>query len=92
MKEEDAELSDEMVAQLCKFMRLIDLFDKNETIIEDNLELVDTVKELRVQVNRIMDLLSDEQKDYVLEVHKIQTEYIAEELKKEEKNAKKKQK
>ncbi|MEI6823145.1 MAG: hypothetical protein WCL51_14535 [Bacteroidota bacterium] len=86
------DLDEENVSQLCMFMRIIDLFDKNEAIVNTNHEIADTVKELREKVKSIMDLLSDEQKDYVLEEHKIQTEYVAKQIEKENKKAAKKKK
>ena len=86
------QLDEENVSQLCMFMRVIDLFDKNESIVNSNPEMADTVKELREKVQRIMDLLTDEQKDYVLEEHKIQSEIVAKEIEKEKKKAAKKKK
>ena len=86
------DLDEENVSQLCMFMRIIDLFDKNEAIVNTNPEIADTVKELREKVKCIMDLLTDEQKDYVLEEHKIQTEYVAKQIEKENKKAAKKKK
>ena len=80
-------LDENKVAQLCKFMRIIDVFDKNESEIKDYTEIVESVQELRERVKTIMDLLSDEQKDYVLEVHKRQAEYLAEEMEKAQKKA-----
>ena len=88
----EEQLDDENVSQLCMFMRIIDLFDKNETIVNANPEMADTVNELREKVKRIMDMLSDEQKDYVLEEHKIQTEYVAKQIEKDKKKALKKKK
>ncbi len=79
----EEELSEEKVAQLCKFMRIIDLFDKHKAEIDPFTEIVDSVQEIRELVDKIMSLLSDEQKDYVLEVHKIQTEYLEAQLKKD---------
>jgi len=86
----EEQLDDENVSQLCMFMRLIDLFDKNESIVNSNPEMADTVNELREKVKCIMDMLSDEQKDYVLEEHKIQTEYVAKQIEKDKKKALKK--
>ena len=86
------DLDEENVSQLCMFMRIIDLFDKNEAIVNTNPEIADTVKELREKVKSIMDLLSDEQKDYVLEEHKIQTEYVAKQIEKENRKLLKKRK
>ena len=86
------QLDEENVSQLCMFMRVIDLFDQNESIVNSNPEMADTVKELREKVQRIMDLLTDEQKDYVLEEHKIQSEIVAKEIEKEKKKAAKKKK
>ena len=88
----EEQLDDENVSQLCMFMRLIDLFDKNESIVNSNPEMADTVNELREKVKCIMDMLSDEQKDYVLEEHKIQTEYVAKQIEKENRKLLKKRK
>lgn len=69
---EDNELDDEMVNQLCMYMRVIDLFQKNEEEIDDNDELKETVQNLNAKVKELMDMLTDEQKDLVLEVYQLQ--------------------
>ena len=86
----EEELSDDQVDELCMFMRVIDLFDKNKEIIEKNPEIVKANIELREKVNSIMDLLTDEQKDRVLEEHKLQSEYVAKQIEKDKKKAEKK--
>ncbi len=86
----EEELTDEQVDELCMFMRVIDLFDKNKEIIDKDPIIFEANKELREKVNSIMDLLTDEQKDRVLEEHKIQSEYVAKQIEKDKKKAEKK--
>ena len=66
--------------------------DRNHEIIKDNEDLQKTMVEVKENVKLIMDLLTPEQQDYVLEVHKVQSEYLAEQLEKDKKKAAKKKK
>ncbi len=78
---EDNELDDEMINQLCMYMRVIDLFQKNSNEIENNEELKETVQNLNAKVKELMDMLTDEQKDLVLEVYQLQKQEMEEENK-----------
>lgn len=69
---EENELDDEMVNKLCMYMRVIDLFQKNSHEIEDNEELKESIKDLKSQVKILMDMLSDEEQNLVLEVYQLQ--------------------
>ena len=89
---EEVELTEEMIAQTCMFLRVIDLMDRNHEIIKDNEDLQKTMVEVKENVKLIMDLLTPEQQDYVLEVHKVQSEYLAEQFEKDKKKAAKKKK
>jgi len=86
------ELTDKEISQLCMYMRVIDLMGKNQKILSDNEEIKKNYDKLCLTVSEIMDNISDEQRDEVLEVHKIQLEEIArQELKKQSKKQPKKQ-
>ncbi|MEI6823144.1 MAG: hypothetical protein WCL51_14530 [Bacteroidota bacterium] len=76
-------LDEEKAAQLSRFMQIIDLYDKNEFEIRNFPEVVGSINEIREIVKQIMDLLTDEQKDHVLEVHKSESEYRAKKIEKE---------
>ncbi|HEY5591567.1 MAG TPA: hypothetical protein VIK55_11180 [Paludibacter sp.] len=67
-------------------MRVIDLMGKNQNILNENVEMKKQYDKLCLTVNEIMENISDEQRDEVLEVHKIQLEEIAkQEVKKQRK-------
>ena len=72
------ELNEELVSKLCKFMRVIDVFNANKDNIADNPKLVMHANELTIKVKKMMDMLNEDQQNYVLEVHKLQKEYIKE--------------
>ena len=68
------------------YMRVIDLMGKNQNILNENVEMKKQYDKLCLTVNEIMENISDEQRDEVLEVHKIQLEEIAkQEVKKQRK-------
>ena len=72
-----SELTDKEISQLCMYMRVIDLMGKNQKILSDNEEIKKNYDKLCLTVSEIMENISDEQRDEVLEVHKIQLEEIA---------------
>ena len=73
----DRELTDKEIAELWSFMRVIDLMKKNQDILDEKPELQKMIDELCTSVNIIMDNLTEEQRDEVLEIHKEQLEAIA---------------
>lgn len=64
-----------MRAQVCMFLRMIDLFDKHPEVTEQSAELKQSNLELRERTKIIMDLLSEKQRDALLEQHL--REYLA---------------
>jgi len=84
----EREMTDKEISQLCMYMRVIDFMGKNQKILSENEEMKMNYDKLCLTVNEIMENISDEQRDEVLEVHKIQLEEIA---KKEAKKLRKKQ-
>ena len=83
----ERELTDEQVSQLCMYMRVIDFMGKNQKILDENVEMKKQYENLRLTVSQIIDNISEEERDAVLEIHKIQLEEIA---KKEAKKQRKK--
>lgn len=82
----EREMTDKEISQLCMYMRVIDFMGKNQEIVSKNEEMKKNYDQLCLTVNEIMENISDEQRDEVLEVHKIQLEEIAkEEAKKQRK-------
>jgi hypothetical protein len=77
----EEKLDEEMVASICMYMRMVDFFRTYEKEISDKPEIVESVNELNARVKEMMDLLTDEQQDYVLEEYKYQKEYIENEKK-----------
>jgi len=82
------ELTDEEISHVCMYMRVIDLMRKNQKILDKNEELKKQFEKLCLLVGQLMENFTDEQRDEVLEEHKIQLEELA---KKEAKKQRKKQ-
>jgi len=83
----ERELTDEQISEICMFMRVIDLMRKNQKILSENEEIKKQYDKLCLLVSHLMENISEEQRDEVLEEHKIQLEEIA---KKEAKKQRKK--
>ena len=81
------ELTNEQISTLCMYMRVIDLMKKNQKLLNENAEMKKEYDNLCLTVNQLIENISEEQRDEVLEVHKIQLEKIA---KQEEKKQRKK--
>jgi len=80
------ELTDEEISHVCMYMRVIDLMRKNQKILDENEEIKKQYEKLCLLVNQLMENFTDEQRDEVLEEHKIQLEEIAKlEVKKQSK-------
>lgn len=69
-------LSEEEINQICMYMRIVDFMRNNQEMVDSNPEMVDLVAQLNTCVGRIMDILTDEEKDELLEVHRIQMEEL----------------
>jgi len=70
-------MTNEQISKLCMYMRVIDLMKKNQKVLNENEELKKGYDNLCLNVNQIMETISDEQRDEVLELHKIQLQEIA---------------
>ena len=80
------DLTNEEISQLCMYMRVIDFMRKNQNVLDQNAEMKKNYDKLCLTVNELMENISEEQRDEVLEEHKIQMEEIAkEEAKKQRK-------
>jgi hypothetical protein len=79
------ELTDDEINEICMFLRVIDLMKKNQEIVDTNPAMKNEIEAMSKLVKEIMDKLSDEQRDKVLETHKIQAEIVEKELQRKEK-------
>jgi len=70
------ELTDETISKICMMMRIIDLFHKNLKNIEKLPEMKKEYKSLSSELNEIMRNLSDEQRERVLDIYKIQMQEL----------------
>ena len=68
-------LTDDQISSLCMYMRVIDFFRKNRNVLNEEMEQHYYI--LCKNVNEIMEALTDEQRDEILEIHKIQLQEIA---------------
>jgi len=88
----ERELTDEQVSQLCMYMRVIDFMGKNQKVLDENVEMKKQYENLRLTVSQIIDNISEEERDAVLEIHKIQLEEIAKQEAKKQRRKNKQQK
>lgn len=70
------ELTEEKIKSILMILRIIDLFHKNLKNIEKLPEMKKEYKSLSSELNEIMRNLTDEQRDKVLEIHKIQMQEL----------------
>jgi hypothetical protein len=83
----EEKLTDEQISNLCMYMRVIDLLKSRPDLLDENPEMKKHLEMICSNVDKIMETISDEQRDEVLEVHKIQLEQIAKnEARKQKKN------
>ncbi|NDP23153.1 MAG: hypothetical protein GZ091_19050 [Paludibacter sp.] len=75
----ERKLTDDEISHVCMYMRVIDLMGKNQKILSENVEIKKNYDKLCLTVNEIMENISDELRDEVLEEHKMQLEEIANE-------------
>ncbi len=76
----EQDLTDLEIAKICSYMRIIDLMQKNRENLTKNPKLKEEYEKLCLQVNTIMESLSDTQRDKLLDVHKTEAEKIAKKL------------
>ena len=72
----DHELTDDEISKLCMMMRIIGLFHKNLKNIEKLPVMKKEYKSISSDLNEIMRNLTDEQRDKVLAIHKIQMQEL----------------
>ena len=82
------ELTGEEISHVCMYMRVIDLMRKNQKILDENEDVKKQYEKLCLLVNQLMENFTDEQRDEVLEEHKIQLEEIAKKEAKEQRKKK----
>ena len=72
----EEELTEEMINELCSFMRTVEFMKKNEKIWKSNPEVKKTYDDASRGLNEIMEALTEEQKNIVLEMHRKQLKNI----------------
>jgi hypothetical protein len=78
----DHKLTDEEIDRICSNLRAVDFMKRHQAEINKIPELKEQNDLLSKSVKELMNKLSEEQRDKVLEIHKIQSEAIAEKLQK----------
>lgn len=73
----DHKLTDEQISELCMFMRVSDLLRENKHLFKDNHEFMKSFQKIQANVNEILESLSPEEIDEILEEHKLQLDYLA---------------
>jgi hypothetical protein len=74
---EDEELTDDMINELCSYLRVIDLMQKNPEMVNSNAELKKEYEAVCKTTNDIMEALTEEQRDKVLETHRLQLIFLS---------------
>ena len=72
----EPELTEEEISHFCVFMRMIDLFNEHPEVLAENAEIKEKYDLLCAGVNSMFEMLTDEQRDFLLEQHKLQLEEI----------------
>ncbi len=84
------DLTDDEIDQICSFLRVIDLMKKHEAEVNSLPELKENVEKMSALVKEMMNQLTEEQQDEILEIHKLQAEAVAKEVERKLKRKKKK--
>lgn len=72
----ERKLTENQAKQVCMYMRVIDLMQKNWDILDANPELKVHYEKICKRIEGIMEKISDEEKDEILEMHKMQLDEI----------------
>lgn len=75
--QEDPEFTEELISKICMDMRTVDILKSNYHHFEHNAEMKECFERICDLVNQMMEALTAEQLDIVLEEHKRQLEEIA---------------
>ncbi len=78
----DHELTEKEIDKLCHYMQVVEVLNKHKDDFDKNSEIEEIFDKYSQILKEHMFLLSDEQRDKVLENHKMRIEKIAEEVKK----------
>ena len=87
---EKRDLTEDEINTLCRDMRVVDLFKKNPDILDSNPDIKQYFDKYCSLVDQIIECISEEQLDIVLERHRLQLQDIDDEIIKKEKRKKKK--
>ncbi len=69
-------LTEEQKLQLTMQMRVLELIERNPDVVNTNAEFKKSGEELKKNVQKILDLLSEDQKDEILERYKIELNHL----------------
>jgi hypothetical protein len=75
-------LTEDMEAHLSMFMRVVEFLRNSEEVFRENKEFMEAYEEMKEVVVKIMDQLTEEDKDALLERYKEEMEYLEREKKK----------
>jgi hypothetical protein len=81
-------LTEEQIDRICANLRAIDFLKKNQDKFQKHPEMKKEMDKMQALVKQVMEILTDEQRDHVLEVHKLQLEAIEKEQAKQQKTKK----
>jgi SpoVK/Ycf46/Vps4 family AAA+-type ATPase len=72
----ERQLTDKQISELCSYMRIIDLMNANPDKLDQEPKLKETMDLFSEKVRQIMEQLSDEECDEILEIHREQLQEI----------------
>jgi hypothetical protein len=75
-------LTEDMEAHLSMFMRVVEFLRNSEDVFRENKEFMEAYEEMKEVVVKIMDQLTEEDKNALLERYKEEMEYLEREKKK----------
>ena len=73
----EEKLTNEQISTICMMMRTVEVLRIHEHNFSDNIQMKEAYTKVSAEVNKLMDMLTDEQRNEVLEEHQRQLKKMA---------------
>ncbi len=73
----EEKLTNEQLSTICMMMRTVEVLRTNEHNFSDNIQIKEAYTKVSGELNKLMDMLSDAQRNEVLEEHQRQLKEMA---------------
>lgn len=83
-------LTEEQINKICANLRALDFLEKNKVLVDAHDDMKNEAEKFKALIKKVIDELTDEERDEVLEIHKIQREALDKKLARKLKKPKKK--